>query len=114
VLRFHVPSTEVQLTDDGAYVRFQRSVGLRIQRVEAGWAKPRVDTSKISPMYLQEALASVVVFEGSASLNARCLTALVPYEGQCPDRDSIREWARLRELPPDASSPRYKSDAASQ
>ncbi|HEX3243845.1 MAG TPA: alginate lyase family protein [Chloroflexota bacterium] len=114
VLRFHVPSMEVELTDDGACVGFQGSVGLFIQRIEPSWAKPRVDATTVSPMYLQEALASVVVFEGSASLNARCLTALVPYEGQCPDRDSIREWARLRELPPDASSPRYKSDAASQ
>ncbi len=105
VLRFHVPSINVNLEHGGALVNYPGEVGLVVQRVEGDWARPRVDACKISLMYRQEVNASAIVLEGSAQLMARCLTALVPYEGQCPDRDSILEWARSRELPYGADHP---------
>jgi hypothetical protein len=112
VLRFHVPSREIQLEDDLARVTYAGPARLLVQLITSEWAHIRIDRSTISPMYRQKQRSSVIVFEGSAILPARCLTALVPYEGQCPDRDSVREWARFREKQPDASAFFTEPDSA--
>jgi hypothetical protein len=112
VLRFHVPSREIHLGGDQARVTYAGSAKLLIQLISSEWAHIRIDRSSISPMYRQKQPSSVIVFEGSAMLPSRCLTALVPYEGQCPDRDSVREWARFRESQPEASSLYAEPDEA--
>jgi hypothetical protein len=102
VLRFHVPSREIQLEENQARVSYAGSARLLIQLISSEWAHTRVDRSTISPMYRQKQPSSVIVFEGSALLPARCLTALVPYEGECPEGDWVREWARFRAKQPNA------------
>jgi hypothetical protein len=99
VLRFHAPSRQVELGENAVCVTYGGTAGLLILRITGEWARLRVDRSSISPMYRQKQPSSVIVFEGSAMLPTRCLTALVPYEGQCPDHDSLREWARSQLLP---------------
>ncbi|MFN0074294.1 MAG: alginate lyase family protein [Chloroflexota bacterium] len=93
-LRFHVPTTKVELLDAGARIEYSTGMKLLILRVEAEWAEVSSEPSAISSMYLQESPALAIILGGSGTLPARCLTAIVPYEGQCPDRASILEWAR--------------------
>ena len=95
-LRFHVPSTAIEMESQRVRVDLGNGVGVLVERIDGDLPNLVIAPATASPIYLTEHATTLIAITGEVTLPARCLTALVPYEGQCPDRAAIQAWARDR------------------